>query len=162
MIFLNYGGKMGNSLEIREQVQEYLLGYKTLGEKSRPHRGWVRSIREALGMSSRQLAERLGVKPPRITEMEKAEVQGRVSLKSLQKAAEAMDCVLVYALIPRTDMGASLRKQAEKVAADTMKNISHTMQLEDQGLTKKEESKQIEAKVDEWVRNPPRWLWDLK
>lgn len=153
---------MAKSTEIRQQLQESLQGYKALASEQKPLRGWVRSIREALGMSSRQFAERLGVKPPRITELELAEVQGRISLKSLQKAADAMDCTLIYALIPKTDLESSLRNQAEKVARHSLKNISHTMQLEKQGLTEKEAQKQIEAKVGEWVRNPPRWLWNLR
>lgn len=73
-----------------------------------------------------------------------------------------MDCTLIYALIPKTDLESSLRNQAEKVARHSLKNISHTMQLEKQGLTEKEAQKQIEAKVGEWVRNPPRWLWNLR
>jgi predicted DNA-binding mobile mystery protein A len=153
---------MGNSYKIREQLTESLQKLYPLVKNKRPSKGWIRSIREALGMSGRQLAERIQVTPPRIPEMEKSETQGNITLKSLRRAAEAMECELVYAFVPKTNLETSLRIQAQKTAKQNLKVVSHTMRLEDQGLTAKEEAKQLNRLVAEWVKDPPRWLWDTK
>jgi len=56
----------------------------------RPPKGWVKAIREALGMSTEQLATRTGVTKPRVYEIEKAEVSGSITLNSLKRAAHAL------------------------------------------------------------------------
>lgn len=153
---------MAKSFKIRNGIQEALSGAPGLAQMPKPMGGWIRSIREALGMSGRQLAERLRVKPPRITEMEKAESTGSISLKSLRKAADALDCELVYALIPKSGLETTLRTQAAKALNNILMSVSHTMRLEEQSLSVKEETKQASAKIEEWVADPPRWLWDVK
>jgi predicted DNA-binding mobile mystery protein A len=150
---------MGNSLKIRDQLEEVLPSWLPL-RKSQPVKGWIRSIREALGMSGRQLAARIQVEVPRISEMEKSETQGNITLKSLRRAAEAMECELVYAFVPKIGLEASLRTQAEKTAKKNMGIVSHTMRLEDQELSREAESKQLRKMIDDWVKDPPRWLWD--
>jgi predicted DNA-binding mobile mystery protein A len=153
---------MGNSEKIREQIQETLKNGNLEATRLRPSLGWIRSIRMALGMSGKQLAERIHVKPPRITELEKAEMQGSVTLKTLQRAAEAMNCEVVYALVPKGDLESILKDQAQKAARRNLENVAHSMRLEQQGLSEKENARQMDRMVAEWVRNPPRWLWDVK
>jgi predicted DNA-binding mobile mystery protein A len=148
------------SIRIRNQLVELLRNLSVLKTNNRPALGWVRSIRGALGMSGRQLAARLGVKPPRITEIEKAELTGQVTVQLLQKVAEALDCKLVYGFVPKTSLEESLRRQAIEIANRNLSKVSHTMRLEDQELPPDEVKKMSEQKVEEWVRNPPRWLWD--
>jgi predicted DNA-binding mobile mystery protein A len=151
---------MANSAKIREQLNEDLEHFKELA-KIHPVKGWIRSIREAIGMSCRQLAERIQVESPRITEMEKAETHGNITLRSLRRAAEAMECDLVYAFVPKTDLETSLRIQAEKAAKKKLDGVRHTMRLEDQGLTVREDARLLAKTVKEWSEDPPRWLWDL-
>jgi len=81
----------------------------TLKHIRRPERGWIRTIRDALGVSGPRLARKLGVSKQRISALEKAEIEGRASLNSIRQAAEVLDCDLVYALVPRKD------KVADKV-----------------------------------------------
>ena len=150
---------MANSAKIREQLGEDLKHLKGLS-KIRPVKGWIRSIREAIGMSGRQLAERIQVKGSRIAEMEKAETHGNITVKSLRRAAEAMDCELVYAFVPKTDLDASLRIQAEKAARKKLDGVRHSMRLEDQGLTVREDARLLAKMAKEWSDDPPRWLWD--
>ena len=150
---------MANSAKIREELKDNLKNLKDLG-KIRPVKGWIRSIREAIGMSGRQLAERIQVESSRITEMEKAETHGNITLKSLRRAAEAMECELVYAFVPKTDLDTSLRLQAEKAAKIKLESVRHTMRLEDQGLTVREDAQLLAKTAKEWSENPPRWLWD--
>ena len=79
-----------------------------------PPFGWIRAIREALGMSPAQLAARMGVSRPRINTLEKAEKTGATTLKSLRQAAEAMDCTLVYAFVPNGSLDDIVQKQAKR------------------------------------------------
>jgi predicted DNA-binding mobile mystery protein A len=144
------------------QVQETLKKGNFSAARIQPNAGWIRSIRMALGMSSKQLAERMHVKPPRITELEKAEMHGNVTLKSLQRAAEAMGCEVVYALVPKGDLESIVKSQAQKAAQRNLENVAHTMRLERQGLSEKENAQQMARMIAEWTKDPPRWLWDLK
>ncbi len=113
-------------------------------------------------MSGRQLAKRIDVDVSRVAEMEKAETQGNITLKSLRRAAEAMECDLVYAFVPKTTLDDTLRVQAERRAKEHMKIVAHTMRLEDQGLSEESDAKQLAKMVEEWLRDTPRWLWDKK
>lgn len=157
-----WGGRMRTKSEksmlIRKQLDQQIAPLKAAS--SRPLKGWVRSVREALGMSGKQLAARLGVEPPRVTELEKAEVSGGLTLRSLQRAADALECDVVYALVPRTSLDESVRRQATKTLLQRIARVSHTMRLEDQALSVKDEGFLLQDKVDELMRDMPRWLWD--
>lgn len=150
---------MPYSSEIRVQLQN-TLGNWSRKEIRPPVSGWLRAIRMALGMSGKQMARRMGVKPPRITEMEKAELDGSITLKTLRRAAQALDCEIIYAIVPKTDLDSLVRAQAQRMAARNLKSVSHTMGLEGQGLSERESAAQIRKSVEEWTKNPPRWLWD--
>lgn len=145
---------------IREQLEQMLKKYYKITEVQRPYKGWLRSIREALGMSGRQFADRLGVKPPRITALEKDELSGAVTLKKMQEAADALDCDFYYALIPRQTLSNAVRKQAESLAMKRMQRVSHTMLLESQQLHKSEQKRAIKAEVEKIIKQMPRELWD--
>ena len=85
-----------------EQIEETLRPYRRLLDLQLPRRGWVHAIKEALGMSNRQLAGRVGVKASQTVEdMQEHEVSGTIKLQTLRKLANALDCQLVYALVPR-------------------------------------------------------------
>jgi predicted DNA-binding mobile mystery protein A len=124
-----------------------------------PHKGWIRAIRDALGMSGTQLAERLQVSRPRIPRLEQDELTGSVTLKSMRQAAEAMDCVFVYALVPRTSLNDMIRTQAQKVAGTRLKRTSHTMLLEDQMISSSAQQREYDSMVEELVLEMPRELW---
>jgi predicted DNA-binding mobile mystery protein A len=127
-----------------------------------PVKGWLRSIREALGMSGKQLGERLGVSQPRVVKMEKDELTGALTLKSIRQAAEAMDCVFVYAVVPRTSLDETIRQQAIKVAGKSLSRTSHTMLLEDQMVSINEQQKMLKDKVEDLIRDIPRDFWSNK
>ena len=97
-----------------------------------PVRGWIKAVRQAIGMSSSQLARRLGVKQPTITEMEQSEMRGTIQLATLRRAAEALDCTLVYVLIPNKPLKTIVRDRAQKLARRRLEAVDHTMLLEDQ------------------------------
>jgi predicted DNA-binding mobile mystery protein A len=127
-----------------------------------PVKGWLRSIREALGMTGKQLGERLEVSQPRVVKMEKDEISGALTLKSMRQAAEAMNCVFVYAVVPRTSLDETIRQQALKVAGKRLSHTSHTMLLEDQMVSNDEQKKMLEDKVEDLIRDIPSDFWSNK
>jgi len=64
--------------------------------------GWIRLIRTRRSIQGKQLAKIMHVSPARISVLEKDEQRGAVTLKMMQKAADALDCKFVYALIPKS------------------------------------------------------------
>lgn len=97
-----------------------------------PPVGWLRSIREALGISLRQQAKRIGITPATLLVHERNEISGSITLEQMRKLAAALDCEMVYTLIPRHDLEDVLHRQAEMVARAEVLGISHTMALEKQ------------------------------
>jgi predicted DNA-binding mobile mystery protein A len=81
-----------------------------------PHDGWIREIRDALAMTTRELAHRMGVSQSAVTQLEHSEVTGRAQLHSLRKAADALDCDLVYALVPRRSLEDTVLTRARSLA----------------------------------------------
>ena len=145
---------------IREQLDQTLKRFKGLQVMNIPQRGWLRAIRQALGMNGRQFAERMGVSPARVTKLESDEVGGAVTIKTMRKAAEALDCKLIYALVPRSSLEDTVKKQVAKYAAQRLNRISHTMALEDQELSETGKKKALKAMEEELLRNLPKSLWD--
>lgn len=94
--------------------------------------------------------------------MEKSEAAGNITVRSLRRAAQAMGCERVYAFVPREDLESIVREQVEKAAKENLKSISHTMSLEDQGLSADENAKLIAKLAADWTREPPRHMWDAK
>ena len=146
----------------RQQLDKTLSGYAAMKQNVPPVKGWIRAIREALGMSGKQLAGRLNVSQPRIPKLEQDELSGVVSLKTMRQAAEAMDCVFVYAIIPRKTLEDTVRAQARKVAEERTQRVSHTMLLEAQNLSAEEQRASFDAAVEELVREMPKELWENK
>ena len=122
-----------------------------------PVRGWVKAIRAGLGMSSEQLAKRLGVKQPSVVAMEQSEAKGTIELATLRRVAEALDCTLVYALVPNQPLETIVRDRARILLRRRRAPVEHSMLLEDQAVG----AKDSKARLDEFLRetNPSR-LWD--
>jgi len=147
---------------MREQLDSTFAQLSNLKGLQPPVKGWLRSIREALGMSGKQLGARVGVSQPRIVQIEKDEVSGAVTMNTMRQAAEAMDCVFVYAVVPRSSLKETIRNQAYKVAETRLSRTSHAMFLEDQQVTYDERRKMLEAKIDELAREMPNDFWTQK
>lgn len=145
---------------MREQVQESLNNFSELAQKPVPKKGWIRTIREALGMSSYVLADRLGCSRANITTMEQREKKGTVSLETLEQVAQALNCKLVYCLVPLEPLDKIIENQARIIAKKRIKVINHSMRLEQQGLTPKQLQQQENDLVQELVRGNPKKLWN--
>ncbi len=144
----------------RRQLDKKLAALRGHEAFARPRRGWIKSIREALGMTAKQLGQRLGVSQPRVTAIEKAEAEGALTLESLEKAANALDCQLVYALVPREPLNVTLRKRAERKARAMMAATGHSMALEAQAIDKEAEAEQFEELVRRLLDKAGSEMWD--
>lgn len=129
-------------------------------EMTRPPKGWIRAIRDALGINATQFATRLGVKQPRIAALEKAEVSGVASLQTIREAAEALGCKFVYAIVPETSLDDLVREQAAKRAEQELRRIHHTMSLENQSLDDRDLADERQRLIDELLAGSMRRLWD--
>jgi len=108
-------------------------------------------------MSTAQLAKRLGIRQPSLVSLEQSEAKGTIQLATLRRVAEALDCTLVYALLPNKPMETTLRDRARAFARRRRAPVEHSMLLEDQKVT----AKDAEARLDEILRETnPRLFWD--
>lgn len=145
---------------IRMQIADALRSYPTPEAAAAPRSGWIRSIREALGMSQTQLAARAGVSRQSVQDFEKAEAERRITLESLDRMARAMGCRVVYALVPEKGSIDDLRASRAKVLAEAlMQPADHSMKLESQGVTEAERKRQLQLLVDALLNGSPRKLW---
>jgi len=144
---------------VREQLDAALKHLGPLQRIGSPRKGWIRAIRDALGMSAKQLGSRLGVAQQAVARIEKDELSGSVTIKTMQRIAEGLDCVFVCGFVPRSSLDATLRKQAKQVAAKRLAQTSQTMALENQALDTRENRKVLSEMVNELVDDPPSDLW---
>lgn len=143
-----------------EQLDANLAQFAQLRNSQPPKKGWIRAIRDALGMSGRQLGRRMGVSKMWVGDIERLEATGATTLKTLRRAAGAMDCVLVYALVPKTTLKETLLKQARQKVQQDMARASHTMALEDQSLSQDEVSMATETAAESLLNKIPKTFWD--
>jgi predicted DNA-binding mobile mystery protein A len=109
-------------------------------------------------MTGVQLAKRLGVRPQTVEAIEKSEASGSIQLSTLRRAAEALDCTLVYALVPKTSLEGSVDQRARKLAIRDLARVAHTMKLEAQHTGDAD----MEARIDAYIREniKERDLWN--
>ena len=122
-----------------------------------PPKGWIRAIRDAIGMTGPQLASRLGVRPQTVDALEKSEAIGTISLQTLRRAAEALECTLVYALVPKTSLEDAVTKRARKIALHDLKRVAHTMKLEAQQTGDADLEERIEAYIRDRIKDRDLW-----
>jgi predicted DNA-binding mobile mystery protein A len=146
----------------KTRAREVLDGRLTaLGPATRyatPRLGWVRAIRDALGMTAAQLAARMGVTAPAVRSLEKNEIEGGARLSSLRRAAEAMDCTLVYAFIPNTSLQETVERQAAAVLGEQLSRVHQTMALEAQGGERVPSS--VRAQLEALITSGRLWSAD--
>lgn len=144
---------------IREQLDDTLSRFSSIASVNRPIKGWIRAIRDALGMNTRQFAERLGVSKSRIPRIEQDEITGSLTLKTMNRVADTLDCVFVYGFVPRTSLDDTVKKQASIITERRMKRLMHTMNLEGQGLSSKNAKKAFNNMLFEII-DSPSILWE--
>jgi predicted DNA-binding mobile mystery protein A len=124
---------------------------------SPPSRGWLRAIRETLGMPRAELARRLGVTGQAIANLERSEADGSIRLDSLRRAAEALDCRLVYALVPNASLDDIVDRRAHEIARRQVSRVQHTMLLEDQRGGDEDVERLIDDLAEQAKESPALW-----
>jgi predicted DNA-binding mobile mystery protein A len=141
----------------RANLDERFKKFGAVRRFAAPVRGWTKAVRGALGMTTAQLAKRLGVKQPTVVAMEQSEAKGSIELATLRRVAEALDCTLIYAFVPNKPLEAMVRGRARAFTRRRLGPIEHSMLLENQKVT----GKDAEKRLDEIVRETnPRLFWD--
>jgi len=118
--------------QARETLDRRLVPMRPTAQYAPPRLGWIRAIRDALGMSAAELATRMGISGASVRSLEQKEMSGGIRLSSLQRAAQAMDCTLVYAFVPNTTLDETVRRQAQRVLDEQIGRTRQTMALEAQ------------------------------
>jgi predicted DNA-binding mobile mystery protein A len=118
----------------RSQLDRSLSAFVSAGREARPQHGWLRAVREGLDLSLEKVAKKLGgVARARVLEFEEAEANDRITLRSLRRVADAMDCELVYAIVPKSGTLAELvEARARDQATQDVLDVENTMALENQ------------------------------
>ena len=144
---------------IQDQYRSKINQLIDIKRISRPKEGWIRTLRKALGMSSPQLAERLEVSKSQASQIERMEIEDRITLKQLRRVADALDCDLVYALVPRQSVENMIRDRARLKAEKLVRKTDVQMKLEAQQFSKEKLEEQIKFETERLVREMPRDLW---
>ena len=108
-------------------------------------------------MPRAELARRVRVSGAAIANLERSEAAGSIRLDSLRRVAEALDCVLVYALVPNSSLEDTVDRRARIVAQRQVGQAQHSMLLEDQRGAD-EEVEHLVERVAEQAKNSPA-LW---
>ena len=109
-------------------------------------------------MRNTELAKRLGVSPQTTQALERSEANGKIQIETLRRAAEALDCALVYALVPKTSLEQNYTDHARKMAVKHLKRVSHTMKLEAQET----DDSILEERIQDYIQNylTKRDIWN--
>ena len=126
----------------------------------RPRKGWLKAIREALGMTVEQAAERLEVTKSMVSKYERAELDETITLATLRRVASALDAELMYTVLPRKSIEELRRERALTAARRRVQSVHKSMALEDQAVSAEERERQIAELADELLKERPRTIWD--
>ncbi len=143
----------------QRQLDAGLTRWRAAALPARPPSGWIKAIREALGMSAAYLAKRLGVVQSSVHRLEMSEAEDTITLGSLRRAAEALGCELQYALVPKQTIAQTLEDRANKVARERMAAVVHTMALEAQATSAESVETQIKEIAGSLLQGSKRELW---
>jgi len=143
----------------QRQLDAGLTRWRLAELSARPPSGWIKAIREALGMPAAHLARRLGLVPSTVLRLETSEADDTITLGSLRRAAEALGCELQYALVPKQTIAQAMEAQANKVARERMATVAHTMALEAQATSGEAVDTQVQEMAESLLKGSRRELW---
>jgi predicted DNA-binding mobile mystery protein A len=144
-----------------EQLEVKLKVYTSVASVAIPPTGWIKAVRLTLGMTLQQLANRISITKQSVLEMEKREIEGTISIKSLRETARALDMELVYGFVPKDgSLEALIDRKAHELAAKIVLRTSNTMKLEDQENSEIRLKRAIEERTMLLKHEMPKILWD--
>lgn len=148
------------SLQI-QQLNSKMLVVASIKKITPPPTGWIKAVRTALGMSLQQLGNKISITKQSLTDIERREKDGSITLKTLRDAANALDMELVYGFVPKDgSLDALIDRKAIELATQIVLRTSNTMKLEDQGNSDKRIQKAIEERAASIKNEMPKILWD--
>jgi len=142
------------------QVDRNLAQAKILSVSVVQYDSWIKTIREALGMSTRQLAKKLKASQSVVTSAERNELAHKITLAQLDKFADALGCKVVYSFVPETSLEAMVNERAEAIAKSQVSMVQHTMQLEDQSAGDNFSEQQVNTIKLKLLEGKWSKLWD--
>lgn len=144
----------------RAQLGDTTRAFPHGGPNDMPRGGWVRAIRESIGMSQSQLAARAGVSRATVQKLELAEARRRITLDSLDRLAAALGCHVAVALVPRSGSLEEFREREASAKAETLlKPTEHSMKLEGQAVSTAARQRLKQNLVESLLKGSPRKLW---
>jgi predicted DNA-binding mobile mystery protein A len=126
--------------QLDQTLQDINAGFPAL-----PAQGWLRTIRLALGQTTRQFAQLAGVTHRSVANVERAEARGDVTLATLARYAAALECDLQYVLVPRKPLTQILDQRAEAIARELVAKVRHSSALEGQGTSEAVGGREVAA-----------------
>ncbi|MGK5081952.1 helix-turn-helix domain-containing protein [Bdellovibrionota bacterium FG-1] len=139
-----------------EQANRRLKSIRKALPDTKVRPGWIRYMRQSLSMTLKQLATRTGLSIPTVAQAERGEAVGKVTINTLKTMAQAMDCELIYAFVPKTDLDQLMKKAALKKAAILLSTADVHMTLEDQRVNESVE-KRIERLAEKLLKKGDVW-----
>jgi predicted DNA-binding mobile mystery protein A len=144
-----------------QQLNEKLAQLTVLQHVNVPPIGWIKSIRNGIGMSMEQLGKKLSITKQGVMDIEKREKEGAITIKSMQELAKALDLKFVYGFVPNSgSLAQMIETRALEIASKIVERTSTTMKLEDQANSKERVEKAIKERASEIINKTPKILWD--
>jgi len=154
--------KAGFSQRLRRTQIDRTLAKLNKVPLERPKAGWIKTAREILGMTQKQLAARMSVTPPSLLRLEKAEIEGTTTIRLLEKAASSLNCKFVYLLVPENESFEKLLTlKAQEAARNIVEMAAASMSLEDRGVDTKIQNRQIQELAAELIRTSDKRIWEM-
>lgn len=147
---------MVDRVRAREALEVDLARHRAMPTVA-PRTGWIRAVRDALGMSTRELAERIGVSKARINQIERGERERTLTLATLDRVAAGLGCRVEYVLVPELPLPDMVQERARVRAEINVAVVDHTMALEDQRPTRAWVDRRVEEEAERLVDR--RGLW---
>jgi predicted DNA-binding mobile mystery protein A len=136
---------------------------KVVRETPRPYiptRGWIRAIREALGLTHEVFGRRMGVSRQTAFQIESAETSESITLRRLRAAADSLECDLVVAFVPRSSLEEVVQLKARTVAYEQHQRMGHTMSLEAQGISQARIEEMVNRLAQEIIERHDQRIWE--
>ena len=152
---------MGKKSLQLQQLNNKMLSFVSLKQVAMPPTGWIKAIRNAIGMSMQQLGNKLKVSKQGVMDIEKREKEGSITIKSLREIARVMDMQLVYGFVPNDgSLDALIEKRATELAKQIVMRTANTMNLENQANSKERIDTAIKERAADIKNEMPKILWD--
>lgn len=148
------------SLQI-QQLNTKMLAYASLQKVAPPPTGWIKAIRNAIGMTMLQLGNRLSITKQSVQDIERREKDGSITIKALREAARALDMQLIYGFVPNDgSLELLIERKAKELATQIVMRTNNTMKLEDQENTKQRIERALQERIITIKSEMPKTLWD--